>query len=187
MLNKHSYKLSIHSPYSDLEPIPVFLLTHSHPLFLLPLTGLSSSGSFCKSASSVDCTSKTLLKIQCSCWSQQDLAFILQVPRIFLCWDLIRHLNYSLIPMGLCASLVSSLKCNKISLQLLHLVNWNDSFQFSHVISGLSELRIFSAAKQSCLWLFLVSQWQELLSHRSHSLISFRYNVYSLCVYQMAL
>ena len=58
---------------------------------------------------------------------------------------------------------------------------------FSQVISGMSELRIFAAAKQSCLWLFLVSQWQKLLSHRGHSLISFLYNVYSLRVYQMAL
>lgn len=60
MLNKHSYKLSIHSPYSDLESVPVFLLTQSHPVFLPPLTGLSSSGSFCKSASSIDCTNECL-------------------------------------------------------------------------------------------------------------------------------
>ena len=31
MLNKHSHKYSFSSPYFDLEPIFVCLLTHSHP------------------------------------------------------------------------------------------------------------------------------------------------------------
>lgn len=136
----------------------MFLLLPSH-LTLQPLPLILQS------TSSTDCANKWMKpywKFSAGFHLSRTWLSSFQALPMFPRWDLKRHLNYSLIPTPeqrtLCFLCASCLKCNKILIVLQFCKLDRPFFQFFHVLFGMLQLRLSVVAKESFLWLFLVSQ-----------------------------